>query len=164
MRLDIKDGNRKARRLMFDLISKTDVMPGFLWLNDVTPGPDLGATNGCVFRGQHNGCSVTLQLTYNIRHEDVNIVPDADSSSNNSGEKNCYRDLLAWRSLRHHYVLPLLGIYEVKSQFFLVLPPMINGTLTEWRKKQPVPDVDDIHRLVRILYFYEQSNGVHNIC
>ena len=108
MRLDIKDGNRKARRLMFELIPKTDVMPGFLWLNDVTPGPDLGTTeegSGCVFRGQRNGCSVTLQLTYNIRHcEDVNIFPDADSSSNNSGGKKCYRDLLAWRSLRHFFL------------------------------------------------------------
>jgi hypothetical protein len=167
----IKDGNRKARKLIFDLISKTDVMPRSLLINDVTVGPDLDTAmgdSGCVFGGKHEGRPVILRLTYQIRHEDVNSFPvsalQADSSSNDSETKNYYRDVLEWRTLRHRYIHPLLGIFEVKSRFFLVLPPMINGTLSEWRKKQPVPDVADIHKLVRIQYFYEQSNGVHNIC
>lgn len=139
---------------MFDLISKTDI-PGSLLINDVTPGPDLDTTSGdseCVFRGQHKGRSVTLQSTYKVLHEDMTTADavNADLSSNNSVTKTYYRNVLTWRSLRHRYILPLLGIFEVKSRFFLVSPLMINGTLTEWRKKQPVPDVAEIHNLVRI--------------
>ena len=139
-----------------------------LFINDVSSGLDLDTTtgdSGCVLRGQHKGRPVTLQLTYKVRHEDVDTFPvnalNADSSSNNSDTKNYYRDVLAWRSLCHRYIIPLLGIFEVKSRFFLVLPLMINGTLTEWRKKQPELDVAKIHNLVRIQYFYEQSNRVH---
>ena len=42
-----------------------------------------------------------------------------------------------WRSLRHQFVLPFLGIYqnETMEQFFLVSPYMENGTLAQWRKK-----------------------------
>ncbi len=155
---------------MFDLISKTGVMPRSLFINDVTPGPDFDATtgdSGCVHRGQHKGWPVTLQLTYKVHPKDVNTFSvsdlNADSSSNNSETENCYRDVLAWRYFCHRCILPLLGIFEVQSQSFLVLPLMINGTLTEWRKKQPEPDVAEIHKLVRIQYFYEQSDGVHNI-
>ncbi len=133
-----------------------------LLINDVTLGPDLDTTmgdSGCGFRGQYKGRPVILQLTYKVRHEDVGTFPvsdlSADSSSNNSDAKNYYRDVLAWRSLCHHYILPPLEIFEVKSRFFLVLPLTINETLTEWRKKQPVPDVAEMHNLVRIRYFCE---------
>ncbi|KAF8313378.1 hypothetical protein F5887DRAFT_510951 [Amanita rubescens] len=118
----------------------TDAMHRSLLINDVTVGPDFDTTTGdfgCVFRGQHKGRPVTLQLTYQVRREDVDVSAlNADSSSNNFDTKNYYRDVLAWRSLCHRYILPPLGIFEVKSRFFLVLPLMINGTLTEWRKKQ----------------------------
>ena len=42
-----------------------------------------------------------------------------------------------WRSLRHKFVLPFLGIYQNESmeQIFLVSPYMRNGTLAQWRKK-----------------------------
>lgn len=44
-----------------------------------------------------------------------------------------------WRSLKHKFVLPFLGICEVESRtvsrFFLVSPYMENGTLARWRKK-----------------------------
>jgi hypothetical protein len=151
-----------------DLISKTDVMLKSLWINDVTPGPDFDTTAGdsaCIFRGQHKGRPVTLQLTYKVHHEYVDIFPISafkpDLSSNNPETKNYYRDVLAWRSLCHRYILPLLGIFEVKPQIFLVSPLMINGTLTEWRKKQSVPDVAVIHNLVRIQYF--MRNLTHSI-
>ena len=42
-----------------------------------------------------------------------------------------------WRSLNHNYVLPFLGIYEDESTSFLVSPYMKNGTLAQWRKKNP---------------------------
>ena len=44
-----------------------------------------------------------------------------------------------WGSLKHKFVLPFLGIYELeggtKPQFFLVSPFMKNGTLAQWRKE-----------------------------
>ena len=42
-----------------------------------------------------------------------------------------------WRSLRHPFVLPFLGIYRNESmeQIFHVSPYMTNGTLAQWRKK-----------------------------
>ena len=44
-----------------------------------------------------------------------------------------------WGSLKHKFVLPFLGIYELEGgiapQFFLVSPFMKNGTLAQWRKK-----------------------------
>ena len=44
-----------------------------------------------------------------------------------------------WGSLKHKFVLPFLGIYEIESgivsRFFLVSPYMGNGTLAQWRKK-----------------------------
>ena len=45
-----------------------------------------------------------------------------------------------WGSLKHKFVLPFLGIYEIESgivsRFFLVSPYMaIHGTLAQWRKK-----------------------------
>ncbi|KAF8326237.1 kinase-like domain-containing protein, partial [Amanita rubescens] len=46
------------------------------------------------------------------------------------------REALSWRSLVHRSILPLLGIFEDRSQLYLVSPFMTNGTLSEWRKKQ----------------------------
>ena len=44
-----------------------------------------------------------------------------------------------WGSLKHKFVLPFLGIYEIESgivsRFFLVSRYMENGTLAQWRKK-----------------------------
>ena len=55
-----------------------------------------------------------------------------------------------WRSLSHSYILPLLGIFEVESQLFLVSPYMKNGTLDVWRgNKQLEPGVDEIRMRVR---------------
>ncbi len=57
--------------------------------------------------------------------------------------------VIAWRSLMHRRILPLLGIFEMKPQLFLVSPYMTNGTLTQWREKNQEPGVDEIHRMVR---------------
>ena len=58
------------------------------------------------------------------------------------------REALMWGSLKHKFVLPFYGIYEVSDgrvpQFFLVSPFMIHGTLAQWRKKfsPPVPEIE----------------------
>jgi hypothetical protein len=57
-----------------------------------------------------------------------------------------------WRSLKHKYVLPFLGIHEITNktlpQFFLVSPYMKNGTLARWRK-QANPSIAVIEERVR---------------
>ena len=62
--------------------------------------------------------------------------------------KNFLREAIAWRSLSHPFILPLLGIYTEESQLFLVSPFMKDGTLTQWRRAQE-RGVTEIHKLVR---------------
>jgi serine/threonine protein kinase len=54
-------------------------------------------------------------------------------------------------------VLPFLGVYELedelKSQFFLVLPYMKNGTLAQWRRKESDPSITDIQKRVKHFFF-----------
>ncbi len=61
-----------------------------------------------------------------------------------------------WRSLKHKFVLPFLGIHEIRDttvpQFFLVSPYMKNGTLARWRK-QPNPPMAVIQERVRLHLF-----------
>lgn len=56
-----------------------------------------------------------------------------------------------WGSLKHKFVLPFYGIYDVSNgrvpQFFLVSPFMTNGTLSQWRKKAN-PSVTQIEERV----------------
>lgn len=54
-------------------------------------------------------------------------------------------EALAWRSISHRYILPLLGIHE---ELFLVSPFMKNGTSSQWRREKG-PDIIEIHRVVR---------------
>ncbi|KAF8339467.1 kinase-like domain-containing protein [Amanita rubescens] len=69
-----------------------------------------------------------------------------------------------WRSLKHKFVLPFLGIHEIANttvpQFFLVSPYMKNGTLGRWRK-QANPQAAVIEQRVRspISYFHSMSKS-----
>ncbi len=58
-----------------------------------------------------------------------------------------------WRSLKHKFLLPFLGIHEIRGQKlrqpFLVSPYMKNGTLSRWRK-QANPPVVWIEERVRL--------------
>ena len=74
---------------------------------------------------------------------------NVDLFAQDSIEKNLYKEALAWRSLSHRFILPLLGIYEEGPLLFLVSPFMTNGALREWRKQHAPVRVDEIQRLVR---------------
>ena len=71
-----------------------------------------------------------------------------DSFDKDSLIKDFCREAIAWRSFAHRHIIPLLGIFEEKSQLFLVSPFMENGTLIQWRRKQE-RSVIEIHRMVR---------------
>jgi hypothetical protein len=64
-----------------------------------------------------------------------------------------------WRTLKHKFLLPFLGIYEFESEtisrFFLVSPYMKNGTLAQWRKKlEGNPLVAEIAERVRVRFLW----------
>ena len=77
-------------------------------------------------------------------------TPNINSFYKYNSREDLYRHALAWRSLVHKFILPLVGIFGDKSEQFLVSPFMTNGTLTEWRKNHPSLVVSDIHRMVRL--------------
>ncbi len=80
MNLSIRDANRKARKLMFEVISKTDVVPKSLFINDVTTFTHLGTIGvggfGRVFRGEHAGQQVAVKVV-DKSHDDVRALPIA---------------------------------------------------------------------------------------
>ncbi|KAF8351814.1 kinase-like domain-containing protein [Amanita rubescens] len=132
------NANWKARKLMFKLLSTITVIPKSLFITGVKAEPYLGAIGvsgfGRVFRGEYNGQSVALKLADGGRKDDSLI-------------KHLVQEALAWRSLSHRFILPLLGVFEDKLALYFVSPYMENGTIHQWRKRQG-PDVANIHRLI----------------
>ncbi|KAF8351818.1 kinase-like domain-containing protein [Amanita rubescens] len=134
----IQEANRKARRLMFKLISEKDALPKSLFINGVRTEAELSSSAigtggfGNVFKGELKGEPVALKVLYRGQKKD-------------SLKKDFCREALAWGSLPHRYILPLLGVFEDRSALFLVSPYMTNGTLSQWRHRNQ-PAVADIHR------------------
>ena len=89
-------------------------------------------------------------MNITLVHCQASFFDDIDSFGKDSLRTDFCREALAWRSLAHRFILPLLGVFEENSDLFLVSPFMPNGTLAQWRSKQK-PDVTEIHRLVRLL-------------
>ncbi|KAF8331206.1 kinase-like domain-containing protein, partial [Amanita rubescens] len=58
------------------------------------------------------------------------------------------REALVWRSLRHDFILPLLGIFVERKMHFLVSPLLPNGTLMEWRRNIKPLSLAEVHRLI----------------
>jgi hypothetical protein len=159
----IQEANQKARKLTFKLISMINAIPKFLYITDVKTDVN-GATVigiggfGQVYTGEYKEKQVALKVVTR-GHSDVSalsacLLNDTDSFGKDSLERDFCREGLAWRSLKHHFILPLLGVFEEQSQLILVSPLMINGTLTQWRKKQKVKvTITEIDRLVMHLCF-----------
>ncbi|KAF8631111.1 hypothetical protein AX17_005156 [Amanita inopinata Kibby_2008] len=134
----IPDANRRARRLMLKLLTRTVIIPKSLYLPNVSMEiPDYVARGGFanIFVGNYNGARVALKRLHNVR-DDVNFC----------------REAMIWRSLSHHYVLPFFGIHEDVSESFisLVSPFMENGTLIQWRKKVNSSMVDVEKRILEV--------------
>ncbi|KAF8339473.1 kinase-like domain-containing protein, partial [Amanita rubescens] len=73
-----------------------------------------------------------------------------------------------WRSLNHKFILPFLGIHEIKDttipQFFLVSPYMKNGTLARWRKQAnpPIAIIEErILEVARAMEYIHSEGAVH---
>ena len=114
-------------------------------------GVDFGGF-GRVYEGEHNGQQVALKiLDKKVGTFSHCCTPNINIGSFWKGacKKDFCREALAWRSLVHKFILPLAGIFAEKSQLFLVLPFMTNGTLSEWRKNQLSLVIPDVHTMVR---------------
>ncbi len=157
----IQEANQKSRKLTFKLIAMINAIPKFLHITDVKTGIHGGTVIGMggfgqVYSGEYKGKQVALKVVTR-GHSDVSVLsacfPDnfTDSFGKDSFERDFCREAVAWRSLEHRFILPLLGVFEEKSQQFLVSPFMINGTLTQWRKRQEKATIADIDRLVKHL-------------
>jgi hypothetical protein len=135
------DVSRRARRLMFKIISKTPIVPRSFIITEVSmPNKRdyIGRGGyGNVFKGKFRGTVVALKELYK-------------NDANNHVSFQCLllshcclfffqqafcREALMWGSLQHILVLPFIGIYEEEDgTAFLVSPYMENGTLAQWRK------------------------------
>jgi hypothetical protein len=60
-----------------------------------------------------------------------------------TSQKFISQEILAWATLSHENICPLLGVFESKSVLFFVHAHGENGTLREWRhmSKRSVGDV-----------------------
>lgn len=106
---------------------------------------------GRVFKGEYKGQQVAVKVVDNARNVHAFAIfssCNANLFGENSLIKEFRQEALTWRSLSHRFILPLLGIYEEKSQLCLVSPFMANGTLAQWRKER-TPDAAEVRRLVR---------------
>ena len=73
------DTNRRARRLMSKIISKSPVMPRSLFLTGLTMPSDRnligGGGFGLVFKGEHEGKALALKVLYKTRNNVVRHLP-----------------------------------------------------------------------------------------
>ena len=163
----IPNANRKARQLMFKLVSDAGVIPRSLYITDVSMGPDAIGSGGyaSVPGGKYQGSLVALKVIEK-QHKAVSAFRLFFIQNTDVWEKinlkSC-REALEWRSYSHRYILPLLGIFKEK-RLFLVSPYMANGTLANWREKNDPPVLSKIHRLVRLQCLSEWLNGINYNC
>ncbi|KAF8339466.1 kinase-like domain-containing protein [Amanita rubescens] len=124
------DITRRARRFILKVISRMPIVPPSLIVTGVTIPSERdyigGGGFGRVFKGKRRGKAVALKVLYKCDNQVAFC-----------------REALMWRSLKHKFVLPFLGIHEITNttepQFFLVSPYMKNGTLARWRKQANPP-------------------------
>jgi len=151
----IQDGNRKARTLIFKLVTETNITPKSLFITDVKIDNE-GAINiggfGRVFKGEYKGKAVALKLMdKGLKDVSVKLFFFHDPDSFVKGKFNQNQDfvleVLARQSLAHSFVLPLSGIFLDRNQPFFVSPYM-ETSLTQWRRTQ-TRNVPEINKLVR---------------
>ena len=143
---------------MLKLINKTDVALRFLSITDVKIGSHHGIGQlARIFQGEHKGQQVALKML------SPSPILRPDSFNKSSCEKDFYRQVLAWRSLVHKTIHPLIGIFEEEQLQFLVSPFMSNGTLTEWRKDKPPSIIPEVHRMVRFCRLSKYTNRMISI-
>ena len=153
------DANRRARRLMFKIVTKSPIIPRSLYVTGVNAKVDRDYINhggfGFVFKGDLRGAPVALKALYKMNRNYVGLLSILESVCRFRLSQDFCREALTWRSLRHKFVLPFLGIHddELSSKLYLVSPYMKNGTLIQWRKKAN-PSTAEIQRCVWLSFHW----------
>jgi hypothetical protein len=77
-----RDIKRKARKLMFKLVSKTNILPRALFITDIKKDPQAIAIGGFgrVFKGTYRGQVVGLKMLYHSRRPGVRGLLSPTSS------------------------------------------------------------------------------------
>ncbi|KAF8347350.1 kinase-like domain-containing protein [Amanita rubescens] len=145
----------RARRFMLKVVSKTPVIPPSLIVTGIKiPAERDYVGDGCfgqVFKGNLHGAVVALK----VLHEPYDKAAFC-------------REGLMWRSLKHKFLLPLLGIHEIEDpkapQFFLVSPYMKNGTLSRWLMEADPPVTQIEERILEVaqgMEYIHSEGAVH---
>ncbi|KAJ7938169.1 kinase-like domain-containing protein [Mycena leptocephala] len=127
----------KARRLIIRLSEARDQLPSSLFITGVTDHdehPTFSGGFGDIFRASFSGNTVALKR---IR------MFQAGADSPRSRLQFC-REALVWQTLRHRYILPLIGIdrESFPSSFCMVSPWMKHGTVLRYLNEHGRADVD----------------------
>ncbi len=131
--------NRRARDFMLKAFEKMRVLPPSLTATEVNMptghryGIGVGGF-GQVFKAKYRGLAVGLKVLHRPDSDLVSWSCRLSSFKFHFGLPAAfYREALMWRSLKHKFVLPFLGIHEpgngITSRLCLVSPYMKNDTL-----------------------------------
>ena len=153
------DTNQRARRLMSKIISKSPVIPRYLFLTGLKMPRNRNLIGlggfGNIYKNEHEGKPVALKVLVKAHDNIVRHLPaDPFKSllSISCQKQDFCREALMWGSLHHTSILPFLGIYEDgHSSQFLVSPYMKNGTLRAWRERV-IQSMLEVEMRVRFIF------------
>ncbi|KAF8326454.1 kinase-like domain-containing protein [Amanita rubescens] len=126
---------------MAKLISEANVIPHSLYITNVS----FDAEHGLIGIGGHGR---VLKGKYKEEVVALKMLDNFNKGQQSSLSQEFCKEALIWRSLRHDFILPLLGIFKEQRVQFLVSPLMPNGTLAEWRRTVKLLSLAGIHRLM----------------
>ncbi|EMD39284.1 hypothetical protein CERSUDRAFT_152382 [Gelatoporia subvermispora B] len=110
--------------------------------------PTGSGGNADVWKADYDGSEVALKVVRVYEHGDV--------TSNTL--KNCLKEAVIWKHLRHRNITRFYGISIAQTQFSLVVQWMINGTISSFLEHHPSFD-----RLTLILDVAEGLKYLHDV-
>ncbi|KAF7326865.1 Kinase-like protein [Mycena venus] len=132
----------RARRLIIRLSEARDRLPSSLFITGITnhdEHPTFSGGFGDIYRASFNGVTVALKR--------IRMFQASADSSPRSRLQFC-REALVWQTLRHKYVLPLIGIdretFSSSASLCMVSPWMQNGTVLKYLNEHGRVDVDKL--------------------
>ncbi|KAJ7134261.1 kinase-like domain-containing protein [Mycena epipterygia] len=147
----------QARRLILRLSEAHDQLPSSLFITGVIDRdehPTFGGGFGDIFRASYNGGTVALKR---IRI----FTATADAQRN---RLQFCREALLWQTLRHKYILPLIGIDReaFPSSFCMVAPWMKHGTVLKYLNEHGRARADKLLlQVAEGLSYLHSKNIVH---